>query len=91
MDIDKILNEAESAIASALDERMLHEVRVRFLGKKGELTTLLKSLGQLEAAERPKAGAAINEAKTGLQNLLAVKKETLSREQLALREAKFVN
>ena len=83
MDIDKILNEAELAIAAAIDERALDEVRVRLLGKKGELTTLLKSLGQLEPAERPKIGAAINEAKTRVQNLLAAKKETLSGEQLA--------
>ena len=83
MDIDKILNEAELAIAAAIDERALNEVRVRLLGKKGELTTLLKSLGQLEPAARPKIGAAINEAKTRVQNLLAAKKETLSGEQLA--------
>ncbi len=83
MDIDKILNEAELAIAAAIDERALDEVRVRLLGKKGELTTLLKSLGQLEPAERPKIGAAINEAKTRVQNLLAAKKQTLSDEQLA--------
>lgn len=83
MDIDKILNEAELAIAAAIDERALDEVRVRLLGKKGELTTLLKSLGQLEPAARPKIGAAINEAKTRVQNLLAAKKETLSGEQLA--------
>lgn len=83
MDIDKILNEAELAIAAAIDERALDEVRVRLLGKKGELTTLLKSLGQLEPAARPTIGAAINEAKTRVQNLLAAKKQTLSDEQLA--------
>ena len=83
MDIDKILNEAELAIAAAIDERALNEVRVRLLGKKGELTTLLKSLGQLEPAARPKIGAAINEAKARVQNLLSAKKETLSGEQLA--------
>lgn len=83
MDIDKILNEAELAIAAAIDERALDEVRVRLLGKKGELTTLLKSLGQLEPTERPKIGAAINEAKTRVQNLLAAKKQTLSDQQLA--------
>ena len=83
MDIDKILNEAELAIAAAIDERALDEVRVRLLGKKGELTTLLKSLGQLEPAARPKIGAAINEAKARVQNLLSAKKETLSGEQLA--------
>ncbi|TDJ27276.1 MAG: phenylalanine--tRNA ligase subunit alpha [Gammaproteobacteria bacterium] len=83
MDLDKILKEAEVAIGAAVDERTLDEVRVRFLGKKGELTALLKSLGQLDPAKRPKAGAAINEAKTSVQTLLGAKKKSLSSEQLA--------
>jgi len=83
MDLDKILKEAEVAIGAAIDERTLDEVRVRFLGKKGELTALLKSLGQLDPAKRPKAGAAINEAKTSVQTLLGAKKKSLSSEQLA--------
>ena len=84
MDLDKILKEAEVAIGAAIDERTLDEVRVRFLGKKGELTALLKSLGQLDPAKRPKAGAAINEAKTNVQTLLGAKKKSLSSEQLAV-------
>ena len=83
MDLDKILKEAEVAIGAAVDERTLDEVRVRFLGKKGELTALLKSLGQLDPVKRPKAGAAINEAKTSVQTLLGAKKKSLSSEQLA--------
>ncbi|MCZ6618607.1 MAG: phenylalanine--tRNA ligase subunit alpha [Gammaproteobacteria bacterium] len=82
MNIDKILTNAEIAIGAAVDERTLDEVRVRFLGKKGELTAQLKSLGQLDPAERPSAGAAINEAKTKVQDLLRTKKEALSSEQL---------
>ena len=46
-------------------------VRVRFLGKKGELTALLKSVGALQAALRPAAGAAINAAKERLEAALA--------------------
>ena len=56
MDIDSILSEAESAIRDAADEQSLDAVRVRFLGKKGELTALLKGLGALDPEERPKAG-----------------------------------
>jgi phenylalanyl-tRNA synthetase alpha chain len=46
-------------------------VRVRFLGKKGELTALLKSVGALQAALRPAAGAAINAARDRLEAALA--------------------
>mgnify|MGYP001545532088 CR=1 FL=1 len=42
MDIDSKVSEARTAIQSAADEQALDEVRVRFLGKKGELTALLK-------------------------------------------------
>ncbi len=83
MELDKILSEAEGAIAAATDERGLDEVRVRFLGKKGELTALLKTLGQLSVEERPKVGAQINEAKDRVQEWLAQRKSTLSSEQLA--------
>jgi len=83
MNIENILQEAESAVGDALDERALDDVRVRFLGKKGELTALLKSLGSLDAAERPAAGAAINEAKTQVQEWIAARKSALGAEQLA--------
>src|SRR6266704_3349827 len=48
----------------------LEEVRIRFLGRQGELTQLLRSLGSLSPAERPLVGAAANEAKRELEALL---------------------
>ena len=83
MDIDNILNAALAATEASDDLRALDEVRVAYLGKKGELTGLLKGLGQLDAAERPAAGARINEAKQALQDALNQRKETLEQQQLA--------
>ena len=83
MELDKIVNDASKAIAGAADERALDDVRVRFLGKKGELTALLKSLGKLSAEERPQAGAEINVAKDRVQELLSQRKAALNSEQLA--------
>ena len=83
MDIDKILNAAKLAVEDAADLRGLDEVRVAYLGKKGQLTDLLKGLGQLDAAERPKAGAAINEAKTVVQSAIEARKTQLEQQQLA--------
>ena len=83
MDIDSILSEAGTAIRAAADEQALDQVRVRFLGKKGELTALLKGLGALDPEERPKAGAAINVAKEEVQKLIAERKAALGSEQLA--------
>ena len=83
MNIDKVVSEAEAAINQARDEVRLDEVRVRYLGKKGELTALLKSLGNLDAEARPAAGAAINSAKQQVQSLIALRKASLGAEQLA--------
>ncbi len=83
MDTDSILQRAKAAVAEAVDLRGLDEVRVAFLGKKGELTNLLKSLGKLDAGERPAAGARINEAKQELQAALDTRKGQLEQEQLA--------
>jgi phenylalanyl-tRNA synthetase alpha chain len=57
----------------------LDEVRVRWLGKKGTLTEQLKSLGGLAPAERPAAGARINEAKGQVQKAIDARREALER------------
>ena len=75
--------EAHSALEAAADERALDEVRVRFLGKKGALTAQLKSLGQLDAGDRPAAGARINAVKERLQDALNERKAALSSAQLS--------
>lgn len=82
MDIENILKRGREATENAADLRALDDVRVAYLGKKGELTSLLKSLGQVDADERPKVGAKINEAKVALQEDLAARKDAL--EQAAL-------
>jgi len=55
----------------------LDDIRVNYLGKKGQLTALLKTLGKLSAEERPAAGAKINEAKQQVQQALEQKKTAL--------------
>jgi phenylalanyl-tRNA synthetase alpha chain len=68
--VDAILEEARGATAAARSAAELEQVRVRFLGRQGELTHLLRSLGTLSPAERPVVGAAANEAKRQLETLL---------------------
>ncbi len=87
MNVDQVLESAQSAVSQARDEASLEAVRVQFLGRKGELTALLKSLGRMDAAERPKAGAAINAAKERLQASIADRKKALIGEQLAAEVA----
>ena len=81
--INKIITDAKKSIASAIDLKALEDSRVLFLGKKGELTDLLKGLGKLSKEERPVMGEAINEAKVKIQNLIESRKEEL--EEVALQ------
>jgi len=82
--INKIITDAKKSIASAIDLKALENSRVLFLGKKGELTDLLKGLGKLSKEERPVMGEAINEAKVKIQNLIETRKEEL--EEVALQK-----
>ncbi|MBE8189736.1 MAG: phenylalanine--tRNA ligase subunit alpha [Candidatus Thioglobus sp.] len=82
--IEKIIQKAKIAISEAQDLVDLDKIRVEFLGKKGELTALLKGLGKLSKDERPQMGEAINQAKSKLQDLLTIRKNHL--ENLALEQ-----
>ena len=81
--LDNIKAEASTAIDAATDVAALEQLRVSYLGKKGALTGLLKSLGQLSAEERPKAGAEINAIKQVLTEQLNQRRDTLHAEALA--------
>ena len=65
--LHELIQQAESEIGAAEDLAALDLVRVTYLGKKGELTSRLKSLSDLPAAERPAAGQEINKAKQELK------------------------
>ena len=82
MEVEHVERAALAAIAGSGTERVLEDVRVRYLGKRGEITSLLKSLGSMDAAERPAAGARINAAKRTLLAAIAKRREALGREQL---------
>lgn len=86
-DLPTITAAAVSAIEAAADPAALDLVRVRYLGKKGELTDLLKALGKLPADQRPAAGAEINIAKQVVQDLLQIRKESLDNAAINLRLA----
>lgn len=75
--LDTLVAEASAAIEAADAPDALEALRVRFLGKKGELTALLKTLGRLPAEERPAAGQEINAAKEQVQAQLERRKALL--------------
>lgn len=85
--IQQLVSQALAAINASNDIPALEQLRVQYLGKKGELTQLMKQLGGLSAEDRPKAGALINQAKDQVQNAIAQRKESLEEAALASKLA----
>ena len=84
-DLDSLTQQAEAEVAASDSVSSLDDIRVAYLGKKGSITALLKSLGKLSAEDRPAAGAAINVAKQAVQSAIEAKKTELETLQLAER------
>ena len=61
--LEDIVSQAETALSNVTDLVALQQVRAQFLGKKGKLTELLKSLGKMPPEQRKIAGERINHAK----------------------------
>ena len=66
-ELQRIKAEALDAIKGLTDIQSLQDIRVKYLGKKGEVTALLKGLGKLSPEERPKAGALVNAVREALE------------------------
>ncbi len=87
MDLQKLTADALAAVNAADNLDVLDQIRVDYLGKKGELTSLLKTLGKLPAEERKAAGQDINNAKREVQQALEQRKQVLETEKLNARLA----
>ena len=64
--IEEIRKQAEERIKEIRNSQELQELKVKVLGKKSELSNLLKGLGSLSPEERPKMGALVNEARKAI-------------------------
>ena len=73
--IEKIKSNAIEEIAKITDLKSLNELKVKFLGKKGELTSVLRGMGALEPEERPVIGSLVNEVRDELESLISEKEE----------------
>ena len=79
--LSKIKAEAESALQSAETLDVLEELRVKYLGKKGELTSVMKGMGALSAEERPVIGQLANEVRDFIGGVLDDKRSALLSEE----------
>ena len=80
--IEQIKQKSIEEIKSAKDLKNLDELRVKYLGKKGELTAVLRGMKDLSAEERPVIGNLVNEAKVELENLIEEKEIAFKKEEL---------
>ena len=76
--LEAIRSAALNAINSAQDAAELDAVRVQYLGKKGELTAVLKQMGKLSAEERPVMGQMANDVRTALEQAIETQSSTLA-------------
>jgi phenylalanyl-tRNA synthetase alpha chain len=87
-DLKTLVANARTEIEHCVDLAVLDQVRVRLLGKKGEITERLKTLGAMDPEARRAAGATINAAKEEISAALAERKAVLEAAQLAERLGK---
>src|SRR3954453_9651547 len=85
--IEGIRAEAGAAIEGAKSSAELEELRVRYLGRKAELTRALRSIGELPPEERGPVGKAANQAKQALEALLERRSTELESGELERRLA----
>lgn len=83
--LQAIVAQARSAMATAPDATALANAKARFLGKEGELTRLMKGLGQLIGDERAQAGKALNLAKQEVEAAFLARQEAIVQAQLDAR------
>lgn len=85
--LEEMLRAANAAMTETDSETSLQDVRVRFLGKKGELTAIMKEMGRLTPEERPVLGALANRVKEELETLFASRQQTIRETEIARRLA----
>ena len=83
--LEQIRREALDALAGAADAQALEELRVKYLGKKGALTAVLKQMGKLSAEERPVIGQLANEVRAALESGLEARGRELEAKALEQR------
>ncbi|MDY0276175.1 MAG: phenylalanine--tRNA ligase subunit alpha [Desulfomicrobium sp.] len=81
--LEQLRQQATEEIAATTTEEALQEIRIRFLGRKGELTGLMKGLGKLSAEERPLVGQLVNSVKDQLESLLEQSLDKVRQEKIS--------
>ena len=83
--LEQIKSEAEAALLESRTSEEIEALRVKYLGKKGELTQVLRNMGSLSAEERPIVGQAANAVRTFIENEIDTKKKEIAANEKAAK------
>ena len=76
--LEKIEQAAKEQLEMVSEAKALEELRVKFLGKKGELTAILKQMGKLSPEERPVIGQLANKVRSDIEQAIAQRLESIN-------------
>ena len=86
LDLEKVKSEALDAISKCVDEKVLEDIRIEYLSKKGKIQALMQEMKNLSPEEKPKFGQLVNDLKNSVTEALESKKDELGS---ALLDAKL--
>ncbi|WCK53748.1 phenylalanine--tRNA ligase subunit alpha [Aneurinibacillus sp. Ricciae_BoGa-3] len=86
--LEEVKNQALAELESVQESSQVQELRVKYLGKKGRLTEILRGMGKLSAEERPLIGQLANEVREAVENGLEQKKQTIEKAEIEAKLAK---
>jgi phenylalanyl-tRNA synthetase alpha chain len=84
-DLQALLEQVKVGAEAATTEHELEQLKLRFFGKKGELTTVLRQMGKVPAADRPKIGQLVNTVRDEMQSILTQREAVLGAELMAAK------
>ena len=84
-ELQRIRETAFRELEQAIDAGAINDLRVKVLGKKGDLTAVLRSLGSVSATLRPRIGQLVNDLRVEFENELQTKQEAIKEQELAQR------
>ncbi|MDN6261371.1 MAG: phenylalanine--tRNA ligase subunit alpha, partial [Staphylococcus simulans] len=76
-EMNQLKSEALADVSQASDEKALQDVKVKYLGKKGSVSGLMKQMKDLSNEEKPKFGQAVNEVRQAIEQAIAERKKVL--------------
>ncbi len=83
--LERLRVEALNEIKAASDSAVLNEIRVKYLGKKGSLTAILRGMGGLPPEERPVIGELVNQVRQSIEDLIADRDRLISEKEQELK------